>query len=105
MAGGKLSVNKTLEALRQIIATAEEVAQMIAGIADSTHKHLDQVKLVSGTVSDVAKIAERSASSSNQAFLVIKKQTDALKDMVDKSEDLYAAAEALRSLVGEFKIS
>lgn len=102
--GGKVSVNKTLESLTQIIETTEGVSKMIAVIASSTDEQLNQVKQVSGTVSDVAKVAEGSASS-NQAFEIIKNQTDALKDMVDKSEDLYGAAEGLRSLVEQFKIS
>jgi methyl-accepting chemotaxis protein len=87
--GAQLS-SQTGDALRQIIAAADETATKISQIAAATAEQAASTEEASKAIQGVSQITEQSAAGS--------------EEMAASSEELGAQAAALRDLVGQFRV-
>jgi len=101
---GKAIIGKFGGALDKILNAAERTASQVEQIAAATEVQLVNAQEASKAMSEVALIAEQSASSTEQASSSVEEMTASMEEMASSAQELARMASNLQEMVKRFKV-
>ena len=102
---GREVVNKTGEALTEIMKLAENTASMVQQISAASQQLSSGAKQVLKSVDDIAATAEEAASATEEASASTEEMTASMEELSAASQELSEMAVGLRELVVKFKVN
>jgi len=101
---GKNIVNKTSQALDEILKSVEHTVAMVNEIAVASRQQLKSTETVEVAVREVANIAEESASAAQETSSSIEEQSASMEEMAASAGELARLAMELKEGVAKFKL-
>jgi methyl-accepting chemotaxis protein len=101
---GSDTLDKTLEAVENIVTMIEETRNRMQGIADGARRGVESIEKISKGVDEIASTAEESASSAEETSSATEEQTAAIEQLTSGMENLSELSENAMKMLAKFKL-
>ncbi len=102
---GKMNLDITASAFREILSTVMDTEQKANSIADLSQMQTEGAAKMVQAIDEISRVAEDSAASTEQVSAATEEQSAAMQEMVHATKELAALADQLLRIVERFTLN